>query len=145
NRFGLLNRDWIPFPIRVVAAILLIDLMRYGLHWVEHAVPMLWRVHQVHHSDTDFDLSTGLRAHPLERLISFVSYQLVIVLLAPPPIAVLISEALSVGQTFLSHANASLPEWIDRPLRALFITPNMHRVHHSVEIPEQNTNFGDIF
>jgi len=145
SRLGLLNRPWLPYTVRFLAAVLLLDLTRYALHWACHSIPILWRVHQVHHSDHDYDLSTGLRAHPLERFLAFVTYLAVIAIVSPPPLAVLTNELLSLFQSFFSHANASLPAWIERPLRKVFITPEMHRVHHSEEIPEQNANLGDIF
>src|SRR5438477_4066689 len=105
NRFGLLNRPSLPFAVRFLAAILLLDLTKYALHRACHSIPVLWRVHRVHHSDHDYDLSTGLRAHPLERLLAFVVYLAAIAIVSPPPMAVLASELLSLFQSFFSHAN----------------------------------------
>ncbi len=143
--WGLLNRGWAPWWVRCTLAFFLLDLIKYGLHRVLHSIPVLWRVHQVHHSDTDIDLSTGLRSHPLERFVGLVVYLAAIALLAPPAWAVLANELVSLTQSFFQHANASLPVWLERPLRAVWITPEMHRIHHSDEIPEQNANLGDIF
>jgi sterol desaturase/sphingolipid hydroxylase (fatty acid hydroxylase superfamily) len=145
NPWGLLNHAWLPLWTRYLLAIGLLDLVRYGLHRSYHSVSVLWRFHQVHHSDTDYDLSTGLRSHPIEGLVGQGGYLLAIAALAAPPGAVLAAELLSLFQTFFSHANAALPEWIEKTLRLVFITPEMHRVHHSQEVPEQNSNLGDVF
>ncbi len=145
NRFGILNRPWLPLAVRCILAFLLLDLLRYGLHRALHSVPLLWRAHQVHHSDPDLDLSTGFRNHPLEGLFVHAIYYPAIALFAAPPVAVLAVELAGVVQEFVSHANASLPVWIEKPLRRIFVTPEMHRVHHSDEISEQNANLGDLF
>lgn len=143
--WGVFNRGWAPWWVRCALAFFLLDLIKYTLHRVLHAVPALWKVHQVHHSDADLDLSTGLRSHPVERFIGLVVYLGSIALLAPPAWAVLANELVSLVQSFLTHANVSMPVWLERPLRAVWITPEMHRVHHSDEIAEQNANLGDIF
>jgi sterol desaturase/sphingolipid hydroxylase (fatty acid hydroxylase superfamily) len=145
SRLGLLNKPWLPFPVRFLLAILLLDLVRYAVHRSYHAVPFLWRLHHVHHSDPDFDLSTGVRAHPIEVTVTQGSNLVAVAVLAAPPAAVLITELFSCAQTFFSHANASLPEWLEKPLRWMFVTPDMHRIHHSEEVQEQSRNLGDIF
>jgi len=145
NRYGLLNQAWMPTAVRFVLAILVLDFVKYLIHRVHHSVFLLWRVHQVHHSDPEFDVSTGLRVHPIEVTISQGVYLLAVAALAPPVMAVLTAELLSAFQSFFSHANASLPGWIERPLRLVLVTPDMHRTHHSVEIQEQYKNLGDIF
>jgi len=145
RRFGLLNKPWLPFTLRFIFAVLLLDLVRYAVHRSYHAVPILWRVHQVHHSDPDFDLSTGARAHPLEVTLMQGANLAAVAILAAPPAAVLALELFSAAQVFFSHANASLPAWIEKPLRRVFVTPDMHRVHHSEEVSEQSRNLGDIF
>ena len=119
--------------------------MKYTMHWAHHAVPFLWRVHRVHHSDPDFDVSTATRVHPIEVVLSQGAYFAVIAIFAPPVAAVLVAELVSCFQSFFGHANASLPGWVEKPLRALFYTPDLHRIHHSEEIGEQSRNFGDIF
>jgi len=145
SKFGLLNKPWIPLVVRCVVAILALDLVRYTTHRLSHTVGPLWRLHQVHHSDPDFDVSTALRVHPIEVVLMQGAYLLAVALLAPPVIAVLIAELGSILQSFFSHANASLPRWVDKPLRALFVTPDMHRIHHSEEVAEQFKNLSDIF
>ena len=145
SRFGLLNKPWLPFAARCVLAVLVLDLVRYGVHRVHHSVALLWRVHQVHHSDPEFDVSTGIRVHPIEVILTQGAYLAAVAVVAPPVVAVLIAELLSAFQSFFSHANVSLPQWVDKPLRGVFVTPNMHRIHHSEEMQEQFKNLGDIF
>lgn len=145
NKFGVLNKAWAPFVVRCGIAILVLDFVKYAMHRAYHAVPWLWRVHQVHHSDPEFDVSTGLRVHPIEVILNQGSYLAAIAVLAPPPVAVLIAELLSCAESFIGHANASLPRWAEHPVRSVFITPTMHRVHHSEVAQEQFKNLGDIF
>ena len=145
SRFGLLNRSWLPFAVRCIIAILALDLVRYSTHRLSHSVGALWRFHQVHHSDPDFDISTALRVHPVEVVLTQGAYLLTVAVLAPPMVAVLIAELGSILQSFFSHANASLPRWVEKPLRAVFVTPDMHRIHHSEEVVEQYKNLSDIF
>jgi len=145
SRFGLLNRSWLPFAVRCVIAILALDLVRYSTHWLSHSVGALWRFHQVHHSDPDFDISTALRVHPIEVVLTQGAYLLAVAILAPPVVAVLVAELGSILQSFFAHANASLPGWVEKPLRAVFVTPDMHRIHHSEEVTEQYRNLSDIF
>jgi sterol desaturase/sphingolipid hydroxylase (fatty acid hydroxylase superfamily) len=145
SRFGLLNKSWLPFPVRFIFAIFLLDLVRYAVHRSYHAVPLLWRVHHVHHSDPDLDISTGARAHPIEVTLTQGVTLAAVAILAAPPAAVLTVELFSCAESFFSHANASLPGWLERPLRWMFVTPDMHRVHHSQEVQEQSRNLGDIF
>jgi len=145
SRFGLLNKPWLPFAARCILAVLLLDLVKYALHRACHSVGLLWRMHQVHHSDPDFDVSTAFRVHPIELIFNQFGYFGAIAILAAPPVAVLIAEMASTFQGFFGHANARLPEWLEKPVRAIFVTPEMHRIHHSEEIREQNRNLGDIF
>lgn len=145
SRFGLLNKPWLPFALRCILSVLLLDLVRYALHRACHSLGLLWRLHQVHHSDPDFDVSTTFRIHPIELLFTQFGYFLAIAILAPPAIAVLIAELLSTFMGFFGHANARLPDWIEKPVRMFFVTPDMHRIHHSEEMQEQNRNLGDIF
>jgi len=145
NRFGLLNKPWAPFALRCIIGFLLLDLVRYIRHLVSHSIPFLWRLHSVHHSDPDYDLTTGARFHPLEVVISKGLYLGVIIILAPPAAAVFVSEIVTLFQGFFTHANAALPDRIEKPLRAIFVTPEMHRIHHSDEAGEQMSNYGDIF
>ncbi len=145
SRFGLLNRSWLPFAVRCVIAILALDLLRYWTHRFSHSVGILWRFHQVHHSDPDFDVSTGLRVHPVDLIMTQGAYLVAVAVLAPPVVAVLIAELLGALQSFFTHANASLLPWADKTLRAVFVTPDMHRIHHSEEMAEQSKNLSDIF
>jgi len=145
SKFGLLNRPGLPPITRWILGFVLLDLLRYGLHRAFHSVPLLWRVHQVHHSDPDVDLSTGLRNHPLEAIVVQGVFCLAIAVLAPPASAVLAMEFIGILQAFFSHANATLPGWMERPFGMLVVTPRMHRIHHSEEMREQNANLGEVF
>jgi len=145
SKYGILNKPWLPYVVRCAVAILMLDLVRYLTHRLSHTVGALWRVHQVHHSDPEFDISTALRVHPIEVLFTQGTYLLTVALLAPPLVAVLLAELGSVLQSFFIHANASLPGWLDKPMRAVLVTPNMHRIHHSEEVGEQFKNLSDIF
>ena len=123
SRFGLLNKPWMPPAVRFILGFVLIDLLRYALHRALHSYSLLWRVHQVHHSDSDFDLSTGLRNHPLEVLGAHGALCVMIAIFAPPPAAVLAMELVAIVQAFFTHANANLPAWIERPFGMIFVTP----------------------
>jgi sterol desaturase/sphingolipid hydroxylase (fatty acid hydroxylase superfamily) len=107
-----------------------------------HAVPTLWRLHRVHHADLDYDLTTGARFHPIEIVLSMLIKFATIVVLGPPVVAVIIFEVLLNGMAMFNHGNVRLPLGLDRVLRLLVVTPDMHRVHHSVEDNETNSNFG---
>ncbi|MDT8436230.1 MAG: sterol desaturase family protein [Gemmatimonadota bacterium] len=130
--------DWIAFA----AAILLLDLAIYLQHVMFHAVPALWRLHRVHHADVEFDVSTGLRFHPVEILLSMGIKLAVVAALGPPAAAVLVFEVLLNATSMFNHANVRIPGSIDRVLRWILVTPDMHRVHHSVHPAETNSNFG---
>ena len=145
NPYGLLNRDWAPLAVRFAAAILLLDLVRYGQHYVYHAIPALWRIHRVHHSDPDYDWSTALRFHPVEVLLTQGTYLGVIAILAPPVVAVLALQLADAAVSFFVHANVALPAWAERMLRRVVITPDIHRIHHSEDIADHNRNYGIIF
>ena len=143
--YGLLHRGALPLWVQAAAAILLLDLLRYAQHRIYHAIPALWRIHRVHHADCDYDWSTSLVFHPGEVLLTQASYLAAIAVLAPPPLAVLALEGATIVQNIFEHANVALPRSIDAGLRPLLITPDIHRIHHSQEVAEQNTNFGTIF
>jgi sterol desaturase/sphingolipid hydroxylase (fatty acid hydroxylase superfamily) len=142
---ALLNNPALPFAVRAIAAFLLLDFVRFAVHWAHHAFPILWRVHFVHHSDPDYDVSTSARFHPIEIVLTQGIYLGSIALLAPPLAAVLLAELATCFQSFFVHANASLPQWLERPLRVFWMTPDLHRIHHSEDIREQSSNFGEIF
>ena len=145
SRFGILNRPGLPFAARCAATVLLLDLTNYLVHRTYHAVGFLWRVHEVHHSDPDYDVSTAGRFHPLEVLIGQAGILSVVALLAPPPDAVFGAELMTLLLNFFVHANASLPRTIERALRHVIITPDLHRIHHSEEMEEQWRNLGQTF
>ena len=145
SRFGILNKPPLPLLLRCALAVALLDLLQYWIHWSFHHVPWLWRVHQVHHSDPDYDVSTSARFHPVEVVASQAIHLGAIALLAPPPAAVLVSVLLTVILNFSAHANASLPAWAEQTLRFAFITPELHRIHHSRDMLEQQENLGQTF
>ena len=145
SRYGLLNQPWLPFPLRSVLAVLLLDLALYASHRTFHSFYWLWRVHEVHHSDVDYDVSTAARFHPLEVILVRGFYLGVVALAAAPPEAAFAAELLMVVLNLFAHANASLPAWCERPLRTVFITPDLHRIHHSEDAAEQTRNFGQTF
>ncbi|HEV2688607.1 MAG TPA: sterol desaturase family protein [Bryobacteraceae bacterium] len=145
SQYGLLNRAGIPLGLRIVLAIMVLDLSHYAVHYLLHRFPWLWRVHQVHHSDPDFDLTTGVRTHPFEVFLTEGANLAAIALLAPPPVAVIALGIVTAMQNLFSHANLHLPEWFDAGLRRILVTPDVHRIHHSESITEQNTNFGFVF
>ncbi len=143
--WGLLNNTGIPFWAAFITGILVLDLAMYLQHVILHAIPVLWRLHMVHHADLDFDTTTGLRFHPVEVLLSMVFKMAVIVALGPPASAVLLFEVLLNASSMFNHGNVSMPPALDRALRLAVVTPDMHRVHHSVVIRETNSNFGFSF
>lgn len=142
NDWGLLNQFIIPGWIAMTLAILALDLAIYLQHVLFHAVPALWRLHRVHHADLEFDVTTGVRFHPFEILISMAIKLMLILALGPSAIAVLIFEVLLNGTSLFNHSNAHLPSRLDAMLRLVIVTPDMHRVHHSILPSETNSNFG---
>lgn len=140
--WGLFNTYQMPAWVAVAASLILLDFAIYLQHVLFHAVPLLWRLHRVHHADLHFDASTGLRFHTVEILLSFVLKFAVIAALGAPAIAVFIFEVLLTSSSIFNHANVSLPPRIEPYLRLLVVTPDMHRVHHSVHSEETNSNFG---
>ncbi|MES0372328.1 MAG: sterol desaturase family protein [Mariprofundaceae bacterium] len=142
NGWGLLNLVELPGWAAVAIAVILLDLVIYAQHVLVHAVPLLWRLHMVHHSDRDIDVTTGLRFHPLEIIFSMLIKMSVVVLLGAPALAVLIFEVVLNGMAMFNHSNIRLPKAVDATIRTLFVTPDMHRVHHSVIRQETNSNYG---
>jgi sterol desaturase/sphingolipid hydroxylase (fatty acid hydroxylase superfamily) len=123
-------------------AVLVLDLAIWGQHWASHKVPLFWRLHQVHHADRDIDVTTAVRFHPVEIALSMLWKIVVVVPLGAPPLAVFLFEVILNACAMFNHANIALPQWLDRILRLLVVTPDMHRVHHSVLRREHNTNYG---
>ena len=140
--WGLLNSLDAPSWLAFVAALLVLDLAIYLQHVVFHAVPILWRLHMMHHADRDFDVTTGVRFHPFEIVLSMVIKLAVIAALGPPVVAVVVFEVVLSATSLFNHGNVRMPEALDRVLRAFVVTPEMHRVHHSVHAYETNSNFG---
>jgi len=140
--WGVLPAWGVPDWLAVLLAIVVLDLAIYLQHVLFHAVPALWRLHRMHHADLEFDLTTGVRFHPIEMLLSMVIKLTVIVALGAPAIAVFVFEVLLNATAMFNHSNVQLPSGIDRVLRWLVVTPDMHRVHHSVVVRETNSNFG---
>jgi sterol desaturase/sphingolipid hydroxylase (fatty acid hydroxylase superfamily) len=145
SRFGILNKPWLPLVVRCAITVILLDMLQYWIHWSFHHIALLWRVHQVHHSDPDYDVSTAARFHPLESLYAQAIHLGAIALLAPPPAGVFIAEILTVILNLWAHANASLPSWSERLIRSVFVTPDFHRIHHSRDMKEQQSNLGQTF
>ncbi len=140
--WGLLNYYSLPFPLSVLLAVVIMDFVIYVQHVMVHAIPLLWRFHRVHHADLDYDVTTGARFHTLEIILSMLIKFATILLLGPPLVAVIIFEVLLNATAMFNHSNISLPAALDRVLRWGLVTPDMHRVHHSVEDDETNSNFG---
>lgn len=140
--WGLFNLFLVPTWVAVIASIILLDLAIYLQHVLFHAVPALWRLHRMHHADLDVDVTTGARFHPIEILLSMLIKFAVIALLGAPAAAVMIFEVLLNATAMFNHGNVRLPLGLDRVLRLFVVTPDMHRVHHSIEDHETNSNFG---
>ena len=140
--WGVFNYVQLPVWLAVVASVVFLDLVIYLQHVMVHAVPALWRLHRVHHADLDYDLTTGARFHPIEIILSMLIKFAAIVVLGPPLVAVVIFEVLLNATAMFNHGNLKLPLALDRVLRWLVVTPDMHRVHHSVEPNETNSNYG---
>ena len=140
--WGLLNYFQLAMPLAVVLSVVAMDLIIYLQHVLVHAVPTLWRLHRVHHADLDYDVTTGARFHPIEIILSMLIKFSTIVVLGPPVVAVVIFEVLLSAIAMFNHGNVRLPLGADRLLRLIVVTPDMHRVHHSAEDNEANSNFG---
>ena len=140
--WGLFNRvDW-PAWLELVAAILILDLAIWAQHLVTHKVPILWRFHRVHHADRDMDVTTGFRFHPVEILASMGLKIGLVYLLGPSALAVLVFEILLSGTALFNHSNLAVPGPLDRVVRLVLVTPDMHRVHHSIHRAEHDSNYG---
>jgi len=140
--WGIFNYIELPFWLNVIICVISLDFIIYLQHVLVHAVPALWRLHRVHHADMDFDVTTGARFHPIEIIFSMLIKFATIIVLGPPVVAVIIFEILLNATAMFNHSNVSLPKHVDKILRLFLVTPDMHRVHHSVEDDEANSNFG---
>jgi sterol desaturase/sphingolipid hydroxylase (fatty acid hydroxylase superfamily) len=145
SKYGLTWLQHLPLFASFVLTLLLLDFVKYATHRLQHSTGVLWRVHQVHHSDPDFEVSTGLRAHPIETILTQGAALLAILALRLPPVAVLAAELMSCAQSFFQHANASLPPALERVLRPWLVTPDLHRIHHSMDEADQQHNLGETF
>ncbi len=140
--WGLFNIAGLPPLASGIAGFLILDLVIYAQHFAFHHVPVLWRLHRMHHADLDIDLTTGLRFHPIEILISMALKVAVVIAFGIPSLAVLAFEIVLNATSVFNHANVAMPRWIDRLARLVVVTPDMHRVHHSILRHETDSNFG---
>jgi sterol desaturase/sphingolipid hydroxylase (fatty acid hydroxylase superfamily) len=142
RQWGLLNNFDLPYWLEVAIGVIAMDFIIYLQHVLHHAIPTLWRLHMVHHADLDYDVTTGLRFHPIEIVISMGIKLMMVAALGPPALAVLIFEVALNATAMFNHSNIHIPIAVDRVLRYFVVTPDMHRLHHSVIIRETNSNYG---
>ncbi len=142
EKMGLFHQLSLPSWLEIILSIIALDGIIWLQHLLFHKVPILGRFHAVHHTDLELDITSGTRFHPVEMLISMMIKFASIALLGAPVIAVILFEVILNGMALFNHSNFALPLFIDKPLRRFFVTPDMHRIHHSVSIEEQNSNFG---
>lgn len=142
NGWGLFNVLQLRLSAGAILGFLILDFAIWAQHWAFHRVPALWRLHRMHHADLDFDVTTGVRFHPFEILISMAIKIAVIVAFGIPPVGVFVFEVMLNATSMFNHSNARMPLWLDRALRLVVVTPDMHRVHHSIERRETDSNFG---
>ena len=140
--WGLFNMVEVPVWLAIIISIIVLDFAIYLQHVLFHAVPALWRLHRVHHADQAIDVTTGLRFHPIEIVLSMVIKLAVVAALGPPAVAVLVFEVLLNATAMFNHSNIRLPKGVDRVLRLFVVTPDMHRVHHSIDRKETDSNYG---
>ena len=142
NGWGLFNSlDW-PVALEVLLAILIFDFAIWAQHLVTHKIPILWRLHRVHHADVDIDVTTAIRFHPVEIALSMLLKIGLVYVFGPAAIAIVLFEMILNGTAMFNHANIRLPLWLDRIVRLVLVTPDMHRVHHSVHRHEHDSNYG---
>jgi len=142
NGWGLFNWLQLRLSVGAVLGFLILDFVIWAQHWTFHHVPLLWRLHRMHHADLDIDVTTGVRFHPIEILISLLIKIAVIVAFGIPPVGVFVFEVMLNATSMFNHSNARMPAWLDRVLRLFVVTPDMHRVHHSVHRAEHDSNYG---
>ena len=146
SQFGVLSLvDW-PLWLELLISLLVLDLIaQYGAHYALHKVPLLWRLHIVHHSDTHVDVTSGTRHHPLDFLFRETAALLAVILVGMPLAFYLFYRIVTVFFTYWTHANIRLPRWLERPLSYIIVTPHMHKVHHHYKLPHTDMNFGNMF
>lgn len=142
RRWGLLNAFHPPYWLAVIAGVVILDCVIYLQHLIFHIVPPFWRIHRMHHADLDLDVTSGLRFHPIEIILSLGLKLATVALLGPPALAVLIFEVVLNATSMFNHSNVYIPLGIDKVLRLFVVTPDMHRVHHSIIMRESNNNYG---
>jgi len=142
QNWGLLNWTALPQWLEIAIAVVVLDLAIYGQHVASHKIPMLWSFHQMHHSDVDIDVTTAIRFHPIEIALSMLWKIVVVLVLGPAALAVVIFEVILNGCAMFNHANLHLPPFLDRLLRLVIVTPDFHRVHHSIIRAETDSNYG---
>ena len=142
EQLGFLNLYELPFIVQFIFAFILMDLAIYFQHVMFHALPLFWRFHRVHHSDLDCDITTGLRFHPFEMIISIVFKFLIIASIGAPVLAVVFFEIILNAASMFTHSNIKIPSAIEKMVRWFIVTPDMHRIHHSIKENETNSNFG---
>ena len=142
NGWGLFTLLGLPYWAAFAIGVIVLDLVIYTQHYVFHHVPLLWRLHRMHHADLDIDVTTGLRFHPLEILISLGIKIVAVLALGVPAVAVVVFEVLLNATAMFNHSNVALPPWLDRWARWIIVTPQMHQVHHSIVRAETDSNFG---
>ncbi|MFT5510597.1 MAG: sterol desaturase/sphingolipid hydroxylase (fatty acid hydroxylase superfamily) [Hyphomicrobiaceae bacterium] len=140
--WGLLNTVALPAWLEIIVTLLVLDFAIWLQHLASHKIPMLWRLHRMHHADVEFDVTTAIRFHPIEIALSMLYKVLWVLVLGPSVLAVIIFEVILSSCALFNHANVALPLGLDRLLRTLIVTPDMHRVHHSTEQAEHDTNYG---
>ena len=140
--WGLLNLVDLPLWLEFVIAVAVLDMLIYAQHVATHKTPILWRLHQVHHADRDIDVTTGARFHPVEIVLSMGYKLLCVIALGPSALAVFVFEVLLNASAMFNHANVRLPLSVDRVMRSVIVTPDMHRVHHSIVRNETDSNYG---
>ena len=139
---GLFNWLQLRLSVGAILGFLILDFVIWAQHWAFHHVPVLWRLHRMHHADLDIDVTTGVRFHPVEILLSLLIKIVVIVAFGIPPVGVFAFEVALNATSMFNHSNARMPPWLDRAIRLVVVTPDMHRVHHSIVRAETDSNFG---
>jgi sterol desaturase/sphingolipid hydroxylase (fatty acid hydroxylase superfamily) len=140
--WGLLNIIDMPIWVHVIISAVLLDMAVYWQHVASHKIPMIWAFHKMHHADRDIDATSGIRFHPVEIILSMLYKMVIVLILGPHVVGVLLFEIILNGSAMFNHANVRLPLWADKIIRIVFVTPDMHRVHHSVIRKETNSNYG---
>lgn len=142
---GLLPNSGLPVVVQAILGVLILDFVRFSQHWSFHHSKLLWRMHRIHHSDPDFDLTTGIRFHPIDPILSLITYMPFVWFLGVPPLAVVGYELSHLIHAFFSHANIRIPARVENVLRLVIVTPETHRIHHSDDMRENFKNYGEMF